>query len=68
MKIKSITFITLLLALIFVCSPIVAVAANNADSLGVSVVNEQDSSVKYSDLFYVCDTAYLLDGYFTEHS
>lgn len=68
MKIKSITFITLLLALIFVCSPIVAVAANNADSLGVSVVNEQDSSVKYSDLFYVYDTAYLLDGYFTEHS
>ena len=39
MKIKSITFITLLLALIFVCSPIVAVAANNANSLGVPVVS-----------------------------
>lgn len=39
MKIKSITFITLLLALIFFCSPIVAFAANNADSLGVPVVS-----------------------------
>ena len=60
MKMKSIMIVTLFLAVIMLCTPVFASAASGAET--------NSSGIKYSDLFYVYDKAYLDSEYFNSYS